>query len=147
MNAFSLDHVNIRTSNLQRLITFYQDIIGLRLGERPAFSFNGAWLYSGNCAIVHLVEALDLKQPVEPKNLLTLEHFALRGESDDLADFLAHLRHHRVPYRVGILPGLAICQINIRDPDGNRLHIDFANNGSVDLTDYAGNDRTIVNKN
>jgi len=49
-----LDHVNIRTDDLDASTAFYRDIIGLEVGPRPSFSFAGAWLYHDGQAVVHL---------------------------------------------------------------------------------------------
>src|SRR5690242_17690871 len=37
-----LDHVNIRTANLEAVSKFYSEILGLRKGPRPPFGFPGA---------------------------------------------------------------------------------------------------------
>ncbi len=57
------DHVNVRTPNLQGMIDFYTEVLGLRLGPRPPFTFNGAWLYAGDQAVVHLVEVPEAPRP------------------------------------------------------------------------------------
>ena len=43
----------------------------------------------------------------------------------EVRSFLARLNALSVPYRVGIVDDFEICQINVQDPDGNHLHIDF----------------------
>jgi catechol 2,3-dioxygenase-like lactoylglutathione lyase family enzyme len=42
-----------------------------------------------------------------------------------LRAFLAHLEAKGVPYRLGEPPGTGITQVNIHDPDGNHIHVDF----------------------
>src|SRR3954454_8588660 len=49
-----LDHVTIRTDDLEASTAFYRDILGLEVGPRPSFSFDGAWLYHEGRAVVHL---------------------------------------------------------------------------------------------
>lgn len=127
-----LDHVNVRTGHLAEMIDFYHTVLGFEPGERPPFSFNGAWMYSGGHPFVHLVEVAEPPQTVAPR----LEHFAFQGER--LGDFLAHLRQHRVPYRIGLLPAFDTRQVNIHDPDGNHIHIDFQPHEQADLSDYDG---------
>ena len=56
MSVGVLDHFNIRTRNLADTIRFYEDVLGLENGERPNFSFPGAWMYSEGRAVVHLVD-------------------------------------------------------------------------------------------
>ena len=77
-----LDHVNLRTTQLDNMIHWYGDVLGLRSGPRPGFGFPGAWLYAGEAAYVHLVGIPG--QPASGSEVeLKLEHFA----------FSAKLRH------------------------------------------------------
>lgn len=115
-----LDHVNLRTANLAKLTEFYCSVLGLSVGPRPAFSFTGAWLYCGARAAVHLVEVGT--QP-EPSGALRLEHFAFIA--DDFDDFVQNLTRAGVEYRISTLVGSETRQVNLSDPDGNRIHIDF----------------------
>jgi catechol 2,3-dioxygenase-like lactoylglutathione lyase family enzyme len=117
-----LDHVNLRTADVEGLARFYVEVIGLRRGERPPFPFSGAWLYAGERAIVHLVEDVEPHSPGGAA--LSLEHFALAA--DGLEAFLARLDALAVAYRRSQQIGSSgKTVINLRDPDGNRLHIDF----------------------
>ena len=45
MQLGTLDHVNVRTRNLERMVDWYERILGMKTGKRPSFSFPGAWLY------------------------------------------------------------------------------------------------------
>ena len=63
MGVFRLEHVNIRCARLAATKAFYIDMIGLTEGPRPDFPFRGAWLYCGDTAVVHLVEAADHPAP------------------------------------------------------------------------------------
>jgi catechol 2,3-dioxygenase-like lactoylglutathione lyase family enzyme len=118
-----LDHVNIRTTNLEAMRVFYRDVLGLREGERPAFSFPGSWLYLGDRPCVHLVE---VARAPDPKGELRLEHFSFAAEGK--AEFLQKLRAAGIPYRESSLPGNVLVQVNVWDPDGNHLHVDFLPN-------------------
>jgi len=116
----SFDHVNVRTANLAAMIAWYRDILGLPTGPRPDFSFNGAWLYLGDLAVIHLVEVSD---PPQAAGNVTLEHFAFRAT--DMAEMRARLESHGVAYTIDPVPGFPVVQINLHDPDGNHIHIDF----------------------
>lgn len=116
-----LDHVNIRTANLEGLRRFYEDVVGLRTGERPPLGFPGLWLYAGERAVIHLV---GVEQQPQPAGALRLEHFAFAASG--LGELLARLEQHGVPHQRSRQPGTGNVVINIRDPDGNRLHLDFA---------------------
>jgi catechol-2,3-dioxygenase len=120
MGLQRLDHINVNTSQLETLKTFYSEVLGMAPGPRPNFSFGGAWMYCGGRPFVHLVERASL-EPLSGD--LRLQHFAFAA--DDLAGFLGRLQKLGVAYRVGIVDDFEICQINVTDPDGNHLHIDF----------------------
>jgi hypothetical protein len=89
-------------------------------GDRPPFSFPGAWLYCGDQATVHLV-GLD-KQPQVSD--VTLEHFAFTATG--LKEFVGRLQRERVRYDARKVPRSGAVQINVWDPDGNHIHIDFS---------------------
>ena len=100
MPVSSLDHVNIRTSNLKDMVSFYSKVLGLTKGKRPAFKFGGAWLYAGNRAAVHLVEVQKQPKLKDPQ----LEHFAFK--ENDINGTLKKLQKlvldtKRVLFRVG----------------------------------------------
>ena len=115
-----LDHVNVRTANLAGLARFYTDVLGMRQGERPALGFPGAWLYAGERAVIHLVGVTE--QP-QPEGELRLEHFAFSARG--LGEFVARLEQLGIDFKQSRQIGTGNVVINLRDPDGNRLHVDF----------------------
>jgi catechol 2,3-dioxygenase-like lactoylglutathione lyase family enzyme len=120
MGLKRLDHINVCTQQLERMKTFYSEVLGLPPGPRPNFSFGGAWMYCGTQPAVHLVERAELA-PMSGD--LRLQHFAFAAE--DLEGFLSRLKRLGVPHRVGIVEDFELCQINVHDPDGNHIHVDF----------------------
>jgi catechol-2,3-dioxygenase len=121
MALLYLDHVNLRTANLAGMTEFYRNVLGLRLGPRPPFAFGGAWLYCGERPVVHLVE---IEQAANPSGTLGLEHFAF--SADGFEELVEALKRADVEHRISKLTGSETRQINLRDPDGNRVHIDFS---------------------
>jgi len=115
-----LDHVNVRTANLAGLARFYTDVLGMRQGERPPLGFPGVWLYAGEHAVIHLVGTTT--QP-QPQGDLRLEHFAFSASG--LGEFLARLERLGVAFKQSRQKGTGNVIINLHDPDGNRLHVDF----------------------
>ena len=115
-----LDHINIRTADLAATTALFVDVLGLAVGWRPPFPFPGAWIYCGNDATIHLVGVEELP-PQE--GILQLEHFAFNAVG--LKDFLARLEREKVPYDGRRVQGGGGVQINVRDPDGNHIHVDF----------------------
>lgn len=121
MGIGRLDHVNVRTARLTEMCAWYERVLGMKAGPRPGFSFPGAWLYAGEYPVVHLVGVE--RTPGADAGDLRIEHFALSATGLD--DFLAHLRSEGVPCRLSRPPGFGIAQVNIHDPDGNHIHVDF----------------------
>ena len=117
-----LDHINIRTARLDAMVGWYRDVLGMETGPRPDFGFPGAWLYANGAALVHLVgvEA----EPTDPGTDLRLEHGAFRATG--LAGFLERLEARGERYRLLRIEDFGILQVNVWDPDGNHLHVDFA---------------------
>ncbi|MEO0767438.1 MAG: VOC family protein [Pseudomonadota bacterium] len=122
MQITRLDHVNLRTTQLEAMIDWYVDVLGLINGARPDFGFPGAWLYAGDVAIVHLVGVAQ-DAGVGSETALKLEHFAMRAT--DAVEFEARLRDRGVDFRKSGIDELGLVAFNIWDPDGNHIHVDF----------------------
>ncbi len=132
MALIDLDHVNIRTANLAEMTQFYQEVLGLESGPRPDFQFDGAWLYCGEKAAVHLVEVPETPEGRAPR----IEHFAFQASG--LEAYLSHLKNRGIGYRISIVPDLEIRQVNIHDPDGNHIEVAFPASEGTDLAELSG---------
>ena len=117
----AMDHVNIRTANLDDMVRWYQDILGMPTGPRPDFPFPGAWLYVGDQAFVHLV---GVETQPQAGGEITPEHFAFRAKG--MAEFLQRLEAAGIAHSIDPVPGFPVVQVNLHDPDGNHIHVDFA---------------------
>lgn len=117
----AMDHVNIRTANLGDMVRWYKNVLGMPTGPRPDFPFPGAWLYVGDQAVVHLV---GVETQLRGGGEITLEHFAFRAIG--MAKFLQRLEAAGVAHSVDPVPGFPVVQVNLHDPDGNHIHVDFA---------------------
>ena len=120
MQLGKLDHVNLRTANLDVMVDWYARVLGMQAGERPSFPFPGAWLYADGHPAVHLV-GVDRQPQGED---LRLEHFAFSATG--LAELLRRLDSMGIEYRLARVPDIGVLQVNVFDPDGNHIHIDFA---------------------
>ena len=114
-----LDHVNVQTTRLEEMRAFYRDVLGMREGPRPGFSFGGAWMYLLDRPVVHLVEVDEARVHGVP----SLEHFAFAAEGS--AVFLQTLAAAGVPCYFTEAPGAGLTQVNFVDPEGNHIHVDF----------------------
>jgi len=122
MGIEQLNHVNLRTTQLDAMIDWYTNVLGMRSGDRPNFPFPGAWMYAGDNAAVHLV-GIEGAPGVGSEAALKLEHFALSATGG--VEFEARLRAVGAKYSCTDLPESNLYQINLWDPDGNHIHVDF----------------------
>jgi len=122
MSVGLLDHFNIRTGKLDDTVRFYQEVLGLTSGERPNFSFPGAWLYSEGKAVVHLVDisATDERQKSDSG---VVHHVAFA--SRDFAGMKRRLQALAVPFDTREVPGGALWQIFVRDPNGVMIELNY----------------------
>ncbi|GGI18738.1 extradiol dioxygenase [Oxalicibacterium faecigallinarum] len=73
-----LDHATIATPHLDTMRDFLCNIASLTIGPRPAFSFDGLWLYHDDKAVIHLIKT---KTEVPPVKSSRIDHIAFRVES------------------------------------------------------------------
>jgi catechol 2,3-dioxygenase-like lactoylglutathione lyase family enzyme len=123
MSLLAFDHVNIRTVNLEKMVTWYEDILGLRSGPRPDFPVPGAWLYLDETCILHLIAADPPPSTYNEGESLRMEHMAFRAEGMD--EFIAKLVERGIDYKLFPFDALDAVLVFVRDPDGNRIHVDF----------------------
>ena len=119
MEVKLLEHVNLRTTEIEKLEEWYIRILGLKKGYRPPFSTKGTWLYAADIPMIHLVDVNDTSKEKMPR----MEHFCMRATG--LQDFLNRLKENDIPYETVRVPELRVLQVHLSDPDDNHLHIDF----------------------
>ena len=122
MQLNKLDHVNVRTENLEAMVDWYVNVLGMHSGDRPNFPFPGAWMYVGDQATVHLI-GVEKDAGAGSEGNLKLEHFAFAANG--LKEFEKRLVTADETFERRDVPGGVITQFNIWDPDGNHIHIDF----------------------
>lgn len=127
MPVHRLDHVNLRASGgaFAALRDFYSRIVGLRIGERPPLQSQGLWLYAGELAIVHLVEAPGAAGGPGPttESGSALDHIALGCSG--LEEMIGKLRTMGVPHTVQIQSVTGQTLVRLEDPSGLRLELVF----------------------
>src|SRR5258705_4561836 len=79
MAISGFQHVNIRCaeSDLPAIEKFYGEVLGLKVGPRPKFPFNGLWLYDGDEPIVHVSGRFPAESVVGGKHNGMVEHNAV----------------------------------------------------------------------
>ena len=135
MKINKLDHVSISTDQLEDTKKFYCDLLGLKVGHRPKLKSSGYWLYSGEEAIIHLVEtgsnldreitfsddkkiARSLGNP-EINDLSETgmdDHIAMTVEES--AGLVKHMQESDVKYWDRLIADRELYQVFVRDPNG-----------------------------
>lgn len=123
MTLSAFDHVNVRTNQLDKMVSWYSDVLGLKQGARPNFPFPGAWMYLGDVAVVHLI-GLDEHPGAGSEDTLKLEHFAFSANGRQQFENLLKARGEK--FKTNVVADFGIVQYNIWDPDGNHIHVDFS---------------------
>jgi catechol 2,3-dioxygenase-like lactoylglutathione lyase family enzyme len=124
MPAVALDHYTLITRDLEATRSFYEDIVGLRTGDRPPLSFPGYWLYCGGVPVVHLVGYRPENPQIEgTPETGRLDHIAFRAENLKLMK--ERLKANGVSYDERVLPRLNMTQLFFQDPDGVSIEFNF----------------------
>jgi catechol 2,3-dioxygenase-like lactoylglutathione lyase family enzyme len=137
--AYSLNHFSIRTTDIDATRIFYESVLGLTVGPRPAFPFPGLWLYNGDPAhvanaMVHVIgmdknDPQGLKDYLGDKDVSTLhgsgavDHIALMATG--LEAMLAHLARLGVPCRERMVPAIGLHQLFLDDPCGLVIELNY----------------------
>lgn len=113
-----LNHVNIVTSKLDETRAFYERVLGLTVGYRPPFDFDGAWLYAGDKPLIHLqtVESSFNAKPEDRGPIGPLDHAAFAVA--EIGAARAALDAEGVAYRAFSSPDGRNNQLFFRDPNG-----------------------------
>ena len=77
MAILGMNHFTVLTADLSATLAFYGDVLGLRSGKRPPFNFPGAWMYSGETAVLHVIAGRAL--PADPAGLIDHMAFTANG--------------------------------------------------------------------
>lgn len=134
MSIDRLDHVSIRTADLESTRRFYTDVMGFEVGPRPDFPFPGVWLYRNGAAVVHVI-GIDPNDPAALHAYLgdkgadghtgtgTIDHVAFVGH--DLPGVRARVAAAGVAFRERKVPNMDLVQLFIDDPNGVTIELNF----------------------
>jgi catechol 2,3-dioxygenase-like lactoylglutathione lyase family enzyme len=143
MGIRRLEHCNILTPKYAETLTFYADVLGMKIGPSPANDIKeSAWIYDGaGTAVVHVQRVDpanpehrfgmvkkrlgDLVGPLEMSQLKgggAIEHIAF--ECDDYDETAAMLSKAKIAFaRNGSSAGFR--QLFLNDPNGVTLELNF----------------------
>lgn len=123
-----LNHVLVLTTNLKAMECFWTKLIGLQVGERPPFPFNGLWIYSDDRPLIHVAE-----QTASAFGNGAIAHVALEGA--DYKALLERLGKSTYVYTEKVVPLSGERQVFIVGPDGLIVEMLFPLNEQQDLTE------------
>jgi catechol 2,3-dioxygenase-like lactoylglutathione lyase family enzyme len=113
-----LDHLTLRTKDLEAAKAFFETVLGLEVGYRPAFPFRGYWVYAAGQPVVHLIPGGPIDRTRE-----TIYQVAFRA--DDHEAVRLKLDRLSIPYSGMDLPELGERRLFARTPTGILLELVF----------------------
>ena len=122
MSVGMLDHFNIRTRRLDETVRFYEDVLGLKNGDRPKFTFPGAWMYSEGRPVVHLVDISSTGEQQKPDSGV-IHHVAFASRGFD--GMKQRLQSKGMAFDSRQVPGGTTWQIFVRDPNGVMIELNY----------------------
>ncbi|WP_394780747.1 VOC family protein [Undibacterium sp.] len=141
MSIDNLDHYSVRTADVARSVSFYENVLGMRSGPRPPFNFPGAWMYRTTAAgeifgggVVHIIgtkpggsaglnDYLGDKAASREVGTGAIDHIAFVASG--IADIYASLAQHNIGFRERKVPDLGLHQVFIEDPDGVVIELNY----------------------
>jgi catechol 2,3-dioxygenase-like lactoylglutathione lyase family enzyme len=129
MSVLGIDHINIDTVKPSETIAFYTDVLGLenRPDQRPGDMGDGAWLFCGDTAVVHLnfhdAESDAAERLERGTRSGAFNHIAFAGT--DFDGTCATLDRLGLSYRSNDRPEIALKQIFVQDPNGVAVEINI----------------------
>jgi len=123
MPLVQLNHITVRTDDLEGTRDFYRDALGLTVGPRPALSFPGYWLYCGNDPVIHLVPQSNATGGGSSPDTGSFDHVAFVA-----ADFEAMRERFKslgVKFREQEIPSARLRQLFLQDPNKVMVELNF----------------------
>ena len=118
--AVSLDHVTLRTRDLDGTREFLVSLLDMEAGYRPGFPFPGHWLYANGAPIVHLIPGAGV--PTDQANEM-IDHVGFRLTGYAL--YLQKLQNMRVGFSAMDLPDLGERRLFVHSPTGILIELVF----------------------
>ncbi|GIX49688.1 MAG: lactoylglutathione lyase [Candidatus Tectimicrobiota bacterium] len=121
----AMDHIVLRVRDLEAVLHFYGQVLGLQPERLEAFRRGEAPFPSLRVSADTVIDLLPVSAP--PAEAADLDHFCLVLATEDVAGLVAYLRAHGVPVEEGPVPrwgarGMGT-SVYCRDPENRRLEL------------------------
>jgi catechol 2,3-dioxygenase-like lactoylglutathione lyase family enzyme len=125
-----MEHLLVLTDDIELTREFYEEALGLRVGERPPLEFAGYWLYAGEVPCVHVAEResytahserLDIPASAPAESTGAVDHVAFAGEDYDA--LRSRLTDRGLEPAENAVPGAGLRQLFVADPNGVKIEI------------------------
>jgi catechol 2,3-dioxygenase-like lactoylglutathione lyase family enzyme len=124
MQLTDIQHVAIKTKDLEATNKFYTEILGMKLAKRPDFDFPGSWLQMGNTMIHTLAGyAGEDKDGKHPRGSAAVDHLALGAVGFDA--FRQKFIDNDLEWRQFAIPSFGLWQLFVKDPSGIIIELNF----------------------
>ena len=120
VTAVDIDHVTLRTSDLEGTRRFLENLLGLEVGYRSNFGFPGYWLYRSGRPIVHLIRGGGRGVARDAE---MIDHVGFKVEGYEA--FREKLDRQVIPHSTMDLPELGEGRLFIRAPAGILVELVF----------------------
>jgi catechol 2,3-dioxygenase-like lactoylglutathione lyase family enzyme len=132
MPATELEHYLVVSERLEDTRSFYCDVLGLAVGERPNLGFDGYWLYIGNVACLHLADRASYTAykarvgtpvPQQTGDTGAIDHIAFNATG--FRGMLARLDAEGLTYRHNRIDDIGLRQVFVQDPNAVTIELNF----------------------
>ena len=132
MPITGINHYLVVSKNLERSKKFYQDVLGLKIAERPDFGFPGYWLKTGDDICVHLAsqapnkirdQFLLKKHPKGTTGSGSVDHIAFLAK--DPYEVRKRIQKNKIEMHFRSFPDAKLFQIFLKDPDDVTIELNF----------------------
>ncbi|OMH36217.1 VOC family protein [Motiliproteus sp. MSK22-1] len=121
------DHLALSAKNPEGMKNFLCDLLGLEVGFRPSFPFDGYFLCADGKEVIHIFEypvtTIDqsrLEKTGRPEQGI-VHHVSFY--SDDYGEVMKRLAKLKLNYSVSTVPDSSVRQVFVRAPEGLIIEI------------------------
>jgi len=129
-----IEHVLVQTTDIEKTVAWYVDVLGMRDGEHPDFKFPVRWLYIGDRDVIHVTtgggDVSDNRmkylgqQSQAASGSGVIDHIGFRCHG--LNETMARLDRLKVAYTSRQVDDQGLFQLFLFDPNGIKIELNFA---------------------